>query len=116
MMESLFKNRQVLLYQKPVDFRKQLDGLMQLTASELEKDPTDGTVYIFRNRQKDKLKLLVWDRNGYFMGYKRLEKGRFSFPLDEEGHAQLSFNELEMLISGMPIIRMKKRTQKSSHF
>ena len=116
MMGSWFKNRQVLLYQKPVDFRKQLDGLMQLPASELEKDPTDGTVYIFRNRQKDKLKLLVWDRNGYFMGYKRLEKGRFSFPLDEEGHAQLSFNELEMLISGMPIIRMKKRTQKSSHF
>jgi transposase len=99
MMGTWFKGRQVWLYQKHVDFRKQLDG----------------TVYIFRNRQTDKLNLLVWDRNGYFMGYKRLEKGRFDFPLDEEGQAKLSFNELEMLISGMPIVRMKKMTENRNH-
>ena len=109
MMQGWLEKRKIWLYGKPVDFRKQLDGLMLLTASELEKDPSDGTLYVFRNRLKDKMKLLVWERNGYFLGYKRLEKGRFDFPVNEEGQIELSLGELEMLISGMPMLRLGKQ-------
>ena len=115
-MQGWLEKRKIWLYQKPVDFRKQLDGLMQLTASELEKDPSDGTVYVFRNRQKDKVKMLVWERNGYFLGYKRLERGRFDFPINEEGEIELSVEELEMLISGMPMLRLGVRQKATVHF
>ena len=111
MMSSWLEGRAILLYQAPVDFRKQQNGLMQLTETELLRDPMDGTLYLFRNRQKDKLKVLVWDRNGYVLLYKRLEKGRFDFPMDEKGKHHIGVDELEMLISGMPIIRLRKRKE-----
>ena len=117
MLQDGLKDRKIWLYQKPVDFRKQMDGLMQLTASELELDPSDGSIYIFRNKQKDKMKLLIWERNGYFLGYKRLEKWRFDFPVDKTGQIQISLEELEMLISGMPMINIGKTKAKTiAHF
>ena len=73
------KFREILVYSEPVDFRKQVNGLVEVVLGQLEKEPNDGSLYIFRNRHKNRIKLLLWNRNGYFMGLKRLEKGKFDF-------------------------------------
>ena len=103
---SWSKNQQIWVYSQPLDFRKQLNGLIDVVLSELSKVPNDGSIYIFRNKQKNKLKLLLWDRNGYFMGYKRLEKGRFDFPVCQDAPITMTQDELYALISGMPMVHL----------
>lgn len=101
---SWLRHKQIWIYSQAIDFRKQLNGLINVVIDELEKEPNDGSLYVFRNRQGNKLKLLLWDRNGYFMGYKRLEKGRFDFPANEEGVITITKDELYGLVSGMPML------------
>ena len=72
-----------------------------------------GDVFVFRNRQKDKVKILTWDRNGFVMGYKRLERGRFDFP-SSGPDITISWEEFWMLISGMPILRLGRPDEKEN--
>ena len=74
-----FLNTQLWLYQEPIDFRKQIDGLLMLVSGKMEKDPLKDGAYIFQNRSCDKIKILIWESNGFWLFYKRLEKGRFKF-------------------------------------
>jgi transposase len=84
-----------------------MNGLIQLILEEGRKEPNDGSLYVFRNRQSNKVKLLVWDRNGYFLGYKRLDKGKFDFPVTEDGSIRLTKTELFSLVSGMPMVHFE---------
>jgi transposase len=61
-----------------------MNGLVQLIVEAKSGRPNDGAVYVFRNRQRDKVKLLLWHHNGFFLGYKRLERGKFDFPTDAD--------------------------------
>ena len=99
--------KSIWIYSEPIDFRKQMNGLIQVILEEGKKEPNDGSLYVFRNRQSNKVKLLVWDRNGYFLGYKRLDKGRFDFPVTADGSIRLTKTELFSLVSGMPMIYFK---------
>jgi transposase len=99
--------REVWLYLPSLDFRKQMDGLIQIVAGEMGKKPNDGSVYVFRNRSKDKLKLVMWDRNGFWLGYKRLETGRFDFPTNEAGEIRLNWEQMYLLVSGLPMSKLK---------
>ena len=69
MINGIFK-REIWLYGKPLDFRKQLNGLVEMVAAKMEKAPNDGSIYVFRSKGKDKIKILFWDRNGFWLGYK----------------------------------------------
>jgi len=102
-LSRYFRLKKVWVYSEPIDFRKQINGLVDLVLSQLEKEPSNGDLYVFRNRQSNRLKLLVWDRNGYVMGYKRLEKGKFDFPC-VSGAIRFKMDELISLISGMPMV------------
>ena len=93
-------------YQDPIDFRKQIDGLI-LLVDELDQDPCKG-VYIFRNRQADKVKLLIWDHNGFWMMYKRLEKGRLCFPEIKAGLMAMTSTQLGWMLSGIDITKTKE--------
>ena len=108
MMESWLRSRKIWVYTQVVDFRKQLDGLVGIIGNEMGLKAEDG-IYVFRNRNRDKLKIILWDRNGFVMGYKRLERGRFDFPEDDDEIIKMDLNQLEMLVSGMPMIRVGKR-------
>ena len=88
-------------YLKPVDFRKQIDGLVLLIASQLSLNPTSGELFIFRNRQSNKVKLLWYDDNGFWLCYKRLEKGRLKFPREDATVMELSRDQLSWLLSGL---------------
>jgi len=91
----------IWFYQHPVDFRCQIDGLVLLVADKLELDPVSGQLFIFRNRQANKLKLLWWDSNGFWLFYKRLEKGRFAFPAIMDSKLSLDKDQLSVLLAGL---------------
>ena len=105
----------IWVYSESIDFRKQMNGLIDVVLNHIDQEPNDGSMYVFRNRQSTKLKLLVWDRNGYFLGYKRLKKGRFDFPVDENGRIQFTKDELFSLVSGMPMVQIKSKKQVIFH-
>jgi transposase len=70
----------IVVATKPVDFRKGHDGLAALVKNELRKEPFTGTVFVFRAKRADRLKLLYWDGAGLVMAYKRLEETTFTWP------------------------------------
>jgi transposase len=111
-----FSNR-IWFYPKPVDFRKQMDGLIILVADQLDLKPTSGEIYIFRSRCCKKVKLLWWDRNGFWLFYKRLEGGRFQFPLKDDRTLELTQEQLQWLLSGLDCLAQKVLpTVTASHF
>jgi transposase len=73
-------NSKIMLYNKVVDMRKSIDGLSIIVSDDLSLNPSDGSIYIFCNKKHDKLKMLYWDKNGFTLLYKRLEKERFKIP------------------------------------
>lgn len=103
-MQLSFKTP-IWLYHRPVDFRKQIDGLVMLIASELSQMPTSGELFIFRNRQANKIKLLWYDHNGFWLCYKRLERGRLKFPKEQLSTLELTRDQLSWLLSGLDVIK-----------
>lgn len=91
----------IWLYPKPVDFRKQMDGLVMLIADHLKLNPSTGQLFLFRNRESNKIKLLWWDRNGFWLCYKRLERSRFIFPEGCSATVKLTNEQLGWLLSGL---------------
>lgn len=91
----------IWFYPKPVDFRRQIDGLALLVADELSLNPTSGQLFVFRNRRANQLKLLWYDRNGFWLCCKRLEQGRFCFPKKHEQVMEVTRDQLSWLLSGL---------------
>jgi transposase len=91
---------QVLVATKPVDFRKQADGLAAIVQAALGADPFCGTIYVFRSKRMDRVKLLWWDGTGICLMAKRLENGQFRWPPIEDGLMKLSAVQLATLLEG----------------
>ena len=115
-MRSWVEKRSVWIYKPSIDFRKQINGLVAMVTEEMGQRPNDGSLYIFRNRGRNKIKVLMWDRNGFVLAYKRLEKGRFDMPEDKAGSVEITGDQLLMLISGMPMIHLCKNSEKEVAF
>jgi transposase len=94
--------RRILAYSKPVDLRKSIDGLVGLVKSVLEEDPLSGSVFVFFNRRGNYLKLVVWDRTGFCLFAKRLERGRFRLPGDARTQ-ELSAQVFQLLLDGIEL-------------
>ena len=91
----------IMVATKPIDFRKGHDSLAALVKNELDRDPFTGTVFVFRARKADRLKLLYWDGQGFCLYYKVLERGRFPWPSSGDGSARLTSAQLAMLWEGI---------------
>lgn len=91
--------------------RKSFNGLSGLASNFQESSPSSVTVFIFINKQRDKVKLLHWVGSGYLLYYKRLEEGTFELPNYEieQGMIQLSYTQMIMLIDGISIVNIHKR-------
>lgn len=87
----------ILVATQPVDFRKGHDGLTALVQSVLRKAPFTGTVFVFRAKRLDRLKLLYWDGSGLVMAYKRLEETTFAWPAIKDGMMALNLAQFEAL-------------------
>ena len=98
----------VYLATAPADMRKHIDGLSMMVADMLQQSPQSLCVYVFYNRARNKVKCLWWDRNGFVLYYKRLEKGRYKIPKDLEGKSfSLSSDELNWLLAGLEFMLMR---------
>jgi transposase len=99
------------LYAQPTDMRKSFDGLCGIVTSALQQDPLDGRVYVFLNRRRDRMKLLLWDRNGFWLFYKRLEQGTFQFPTPSATQVAitLSYDEVLLILEGIELSSVKRR-------
>ena len=96
----------VLLASKPVDFRRGMDGLAALVKEQLRLDPFAGTLYIFRAKRADRVKIIFWDGSGLCLFSKRLERSKFVWPRIEDGVMRLSSAQLSALLSGMEWTRV----------
>jgi len=92
---------------EPVDMRKSIDGLSQLVTPLLSGDAFSGAVFVFMSRRREKVKLLWWDRHGFWLAYKRLERGRFPRP-DELVRRGLSLAELTAFLEGIDLTRTRR--------
>ena len=105
----------VYLCTTPADMRRGFDGLSGMAETLMQKDPLSGHLFVFRNRNRDKLKILYWDQDGLAIWYKRLEQGTFQFPTDGkpkdeiENGVQITSGELSLLLGGIDLRSAKKR-------
>ena len=103
MIRPALRDIEVYLCVAPVDFRKQVNGLSMLVESELALNPMSSAVFAFTKRRRDRVKLLVWERNGFVLWMKRLERERFCWPRAQESVVTLSGQELNWLLDGLDL-------------
>lgn len=93
----------VYLHRDPIDFRKSVNGLAAIVEQALGLDPFAPACFVFGNRRRDKVKLLFWEHNGFWLCYKRLEEDRFIWPRADETVMSLSVEQLHWLLSGIDL-------------
>ena len=107
----------VYLYAQPIDCRKSIDGLIVSVVNLLNKEPQSGDIFLFYNRSKDKIKALYWDRQGFALYYKRMEKRHFIISKLVKGDILLSHEECGLLFSGYDFtIKREENTKHFSHY
>jgi transposase len=99
----------VLVATKPVDFRKQSDGLAALVQEALRENPYSGAIYVFRSKRVNRVKLLWWDGTGICLLTKRLESGQFCWPAITDGMMPLTRAQLSTLLEGLEWSHMRPR-------
>jgi transposase len=110
-MFTLSSSHKFHLYSQPTDMRKSFDGLSGLVQNNLESNPCSGDVFIFINRQRNKIKLLHWQGISFTLYYKRLEKGTFELPEYDAsvGSITLSYTQMVMIVDGLTIKNIERR-------
>lgn len=100
----------VFLATEPVDLRRGHDGLCALVRARYDRDPYDGSLFAFVGRRKDRIKILYWDRGGFVLIYKRLERGRFQMPevAADATSVTLDAASLEMLMGGVDLATVRR--------
>lgn len=97
---------------EPTDMRKSYDGLCAIVQHRFHRDPFEGDMFAFFNRRRDRVKILYWDRNGFWIAMKRLEKGAFDTWRPEgaaDHHAEIDRAQLSMLLEGIDVKNAKFR-------
>jgi transposase len=88
------------------DMRKQTNGLSLIVEENMQKNPGSGNLYLFCNRNRRLIKALYWDRNGFCLWQKRLERDKFPWPSNNREAHQISEDQLMMLLSGIDFWHM----------
>lgn len=97
----------VYLHREAIDFRKSINGLAALVEHELGLDPFAQAAYVFGNRRKDRVKILGWSRNGFWLLHKRLESERFVWPREKARVIELTVEQLHWLLEGIDLAAMR---------
>lgn len=107
-MINLPPSVKVFIASDGVDMRKSIDGLSVLAKDVLSQDPFSGHLCVFCNKRGDKIKILYWDRNGFCLWYKRLERGIFRLPKVQAKVFMIAPNELNLLLEGVDLTDRKR--------
>ena len=102
---------EVWLCVEPVDFRKQITGLATLVQDALAMDPFSAQLFVFTNRRRTQCRILYWERCGFVLWQKRLERARFAWPRNAEAAVSLSGSQLNLLLDGYDIWRIRPHAQ-----
>lgn len=94
-----------------VDMRKGVNGLCVLVQAELKESPQSSKVFVFYNRRKDKVKALFWDKEGFVLLCKQLERGKFCFPKNKFSPYVISHAQLNWLLCGLDFMRLGERSE-----
>jgi len=97
---------------QPTDMRRGFPGLSGQVQATLQQDPLSGHLFLFRNRRRDRIKILFWDGDGYVIYYKQLARGSFEFPLPPDPNSpsvQIRASELSMLLDGIELKGRRRR-------
>lgn len=108
-MLSIPPSVRMFLYTQPTDMRKGFDGLSGIVRSEFEADPLDGSLFLFINRRRNRLKILHWDGGGYWLYYRLLEAGTFEVLAGDGKCVQIDSTQLAMLLGGVSLVSAKRR-------
>ncbi|MFN0055454.1 MAG: IS66 family insertion sequence element accessory protein TnpB [Planctomycetales bacterium] len=112
-MFLLSPQTKVFLARQVTDMRKSFRGLLVLTEAVLRQDPASGHLFVFVNRRRDLLKILHWDGGGYWIWYRRLERGTFQLPAAEARDAQagveLTPAQLSLILDGIDLGSVRQR-------
>jgi transposase len=107
---SLPPTVRIWLSTRPADLRKSFDGLAALVRDGLRGDPLSGDIFVFGNKSADRIKLLLWEEDGYAIWYKRLEKGSYRFPAAADGAEQVEVRAADpiMLLAGVDLASVRR--------
>ena len=109
-MLALSNALRYFLYRDSTDMRKGFDGLSGVVRESLKKDPLSGDVFIFLNKRRTQIKLLLWERDGFSVYHKRLERGTYELPLYRGIHAvELRSDELMLILQGISLKSVRRR-------
>lgn len=117
-MISLSSGQRYFLFRGQTDMRKSFDGLCGLVTDSMNLNTLSGDVFIFINKSRNRMKLLVWDRSGYVIYYKRLEQGTFEIPVAKENETglEIRWEKLMLILEGISLdsVRQRKRFSQSA--
>jgi transposase len=103
----------VFLYRQPTDMRKSFHGLVALTESSLKQDPLSGSLFVFVNRRRDRIKILYWAETGFCIWYQQLQRGTYQLPsqasLDEGETLEVSRAQLSLILDGIDLTSVRQR-------
>jgi transposase len=103
----------VFLYRLPTDMRKSFHGLVALTESALMQDPLSGSLFVFVNRRRDRIKILYWGQTGFCIWYQQLQKGTYQLPdeasLEERQAIEVSRSQLSLILDGIDLSSARQR-------
>ncbi len=108
-MLSLPPSVRIYVASEPADMRKSFNGLTILVDQVLEKDPLSGHLFVFRNRRGDRVKILYWDRSGFCIWYKLLERGTLHLPAGDASYVVMDSAELALLLEGIDLVGARRR-------
>jgi len=101
----------IFLCAQPADMRRSFDKLAEMTRAVLAQDPLSGHLFVFFNRPRDRVKILVWERGGFAIWYKRLEEGRFQLPAAPKGVLELEAAELSLILEGIDLAGARRQAR-----
>ena len=108
-MLTLLPAIRIYLATGTTDLRRSIDGLSALVRERFGLDPLSGHLFLFRNRRGDRLKILAWDRSGFWVLYKRLEQGTFAWPDEPTEPVEMRSTDLALLLAGVDIAQTRRR-------
>lgn len=105
----------VFLYRLPTDMRKSFHGLIALTESALKQDPLSGSLFVFLNRRRDRVKILYWGQTGFCIWYQQLQQGTYQLPAEEALETQetveVTRSQLSLILDGIDLASVRQRTR-----
>jgi transposase len=101
-------NVKIFLYRLPTDMRRSYDSLAAMASSELGEEPTSGALFVFLNRNRNRVKILYYEPGGYCIWMRRLEAGSFPLPPGDGKKQLIDSGTLAMLLDGLKVVKMKR--------